>query len=106
MDFKGFIEKLKAQGADLTTLKIETKVVGAEGRSRAIRTSIDLVDGDIVNEVHADFLGGDLEQLRTFHSEQVAKAEGIVRARIEMLTAAFGKLGQLLTDSDDDEPTP
>ncbi|MCA9544206.1 MAG: hypothetical protein KC613_07435 [Myxococcales bacterium] len=98
MDLKSLVDKLKAQGADLTTLKIETKVVGTTGRARALRTTIDLIDGDIVNEVHADFLTGDLEQLRAFHGEQVSKAEGIVAARIEMLKAILGKLGELLAD--------
>ena len=103
MDLKGLVDKLKAQGADLTTLKIETKVVGSAGRARALRTSIDLIDGDIVNEVHEDFLTGELGELRAFHGDQVSKAEGIVKARVEMMKAILGKLGELITDEPDDD---
>jgi hypothetical protein len=57
---------------------------GASANS-AILTNIDLVQGDIVNLMPQAFSGDGGKAVRDFHSTQVEKAEGIVRANIAAL---------------------
>ena len=58
-----------------------------------LRTRINLVDGDIDNEVGSQFLNsGPYAELRDFHSSQVKQSRAIVRQNLESLQTLAGVL--------------
>lgn len=100
-DLNGIIEKAGNYLNDVVHLRIITAVgefsaardansgkwvvqPGA-GNNSAIMTDIDLVQGDIVSLVPQSLVSDSNSAIRDFHSTQVEKAEGIVRANIAAL---------------------
>ena len=69
----------------MTELTIETVLEGDP--QRRMHTRIDLVDGDIKNTIHQDFVTGDLKSLRDFHEAQVHKGQEIVKNNVAALKA-------------------
>ena len=84
--------------------------------NNAILTDIDLVQGDIVNLVPQALVSDSNAAIRDFHSNQVEKAEGIVKANIaalkgmiEVLTTAEAQNtppGTAVTPAPRPGPTP
>lgn len=68
----------------LTNLVIITSV-NEEGEPKEMKTTIDLVQGDIKNEIDAAFVTGDLKDLREYHAAQVLKGQQIIRDNIAAL---------------------
>jgi hypothetical protein len=63
-----------------------------------LRTSINLIDGDIENEVGADFLDNSpWGELRNFHEEQVAKASDTIQNNIKTVMDIGQKVGGMLS---------
>ena len=79
------LDKLWKAIEGMTKLEITTALEGDQQRSMV--TVIDLVDGDIKNTIHKDFVTGDLKSLRDFHEAQVHKGQEIVKNNIAALKA-------------------
>ncbi len=113
-DLNGIIEKAGNYLNDIVHLRIITavgefsathdpstgkwEIQPGAGNNSAIMTDIDLVQGDIINLVPQALVSDSNAAVREFHSIQVEKAEGIVRANlaalkgmIEVLTTAEAK---------------
>ncbi len=99
-----FREKLKAGNitealalalSEAVELKITTWVASAEDDIEAkpghrLRTRINLVDGDIENEIGDQFIGsGSYKELRQFHLEQVAEGNKIIQNNLKSLQKLF-----------------
>jgi hypothetical protein len=82
------LTKLRNAIDGLTKLTIRT-VIDGDGGERSMRTVIDLVDGDIENTIHQDFVSGELKGLRDFHEAQVHKGQEIIKNNIAALKAIF-----------------
>lgn len=78
-------------------------VIPASGNNSAIMTDIDLVQGDITNLVAKPLVSDSNTAIRDFHSTQVEKAEGIVRANI---TALKGMIEVLVAAEDKNTAPP
>ena len=90
----GFVTTVRNSLDKLVTLTVVTRV--DDGPVREMKTDIRILEGDITNVVHEDFVGGDLPQLRAFHDSQVAKGQQIIRDNIEAMKSLFE-----LLDSDE-----
>lgn len=65
---------------------------------RKMRTRINIVDGDIDNEVGAQFIGnGPYTELRQFHMEQVQEGRQIIQNNLESLHHLFTVLTNTLS---------
>ncbi|MEY2976951.1 MAG: hypothetical protein ACO3NK_04460 [Prochlorotrichaceae cyanobacterium] len=94
-------EALKMALGEAIELKITTWVAdandpSAEGGAKPghrMQTRINIVDGDIENEVGSVFLSqGPYGELRDFHLEQVKQGRSIIRQNLESLQQLFGLL--------------
>jgi hypothetical protein len=99
------IEQLKNQitkaASELMTLKIRTIVgpmaIDANNKvhtkidpdkledSKAIMSSISLIDGDITTKMDREFADGDFQSLRTFHMDNEAKGREIINENLKIL---------------------
>ena len=77
---KDFAAKLAAIFEDAVNLTVTTKIT--EGDEQ-IKTTINLLDGDITNEINKNYIAQD--KVADFHSQQVAKAEQIIQTNINTL---------------------
>ena len=107
-DFK---EKLKAGKivdaltlalGEAVELEITTWVSSAEtdypSADARMRTRINIVDGDIDNEVGSQFIGnGPYTELRQFHLEQVQEGRHIIQQNLENLHQLFNVLTTTLS---------
>lgn len=66
---------------NLLTLTITTQVTASGEKS--MKTEIKLLEGDITNTLHQDFVGDDPTELRSFHEAQVVKGQQIIKDNIE-----------------------
>ncbi len=63
----------------------------------ALRTRINLIDGDIENEVGSQFIGdGPYRELRDFHLQQVLEGRQIIQNNLENLQRMFAILAKSL----------
>ena len=104
--------------SEMIELKIRTRVVpadadGADGDRPGyqMQTRINIVDGDIDNEVGSLFLKeGPYSELRSLHTQQVVQAQEIIRTNIESIQALLGVLIQGVSQTSASrgfsEPTP
>lgn len=75
---------LEKAATNLMTLEITTTVGGAQ--PRAIKTTIDLVQGDISNSLDDAFLRDeDLKPIRDFHDRQVEKGQAIIKGNVDVI---------------------
>ncbi|MFZ9736948.1 MAG: hypothetical protein ACO3EZ_02960, partial [Prochlorotrichaceae cyanobacterium] len=88
-------EAMKLALSEMIELRISTRVVSEDGSvddrpGHQIQTRINIVDGDIENEIGSLFLkDGPYSELRSFHAQQVAEAQQIIRTNIESLQTLF-----------------
>jgi hypothetical protein len=94
-------EALKMALGEAIELKITTWVVdandanadGAAKPGHRMQTRINIVDGDIDNEIGSLFLSqGPYGELRDFHLNQVKEGRSIIRQNLESLQQLFGLL--------------
>lgn len=94
-------EALKMALSEAIELKITTWVVDANDVPAAggakpghrMQTRINIVDGDIENEIGSLFLSqGPYGELRDFHLDQVKEGRSIIRQNLESLQQLFGVL--------------
>ncbi|MBF2089635.1 MAG: hypothetical protein IGR80_18510 [Synechococcales cyanobacterium K44_A2020_017] len=89
---------------DITTWVSETPPPGSENaddynRPRPgfrMHTRINIVDGDIENEIGREFLDGPYAELRDFHLREVDKGMGIIRQNLDNLQQLFLTLSDTL----------
>lgn len=108
------LDKLAEKIDDLTTLEIETVVAGvsvtldldsqqkptgrwtllpsAQGTPLGMRTTVNLVDGDIKNLISPEFSSDQYKSLFDFHLGQVTKSHDIVSQNIAALVDLAKKL--------------
>ena len=105
---KNFGDALVEIFADLVKLEIVTWVAHeGDTTHRAgnrLRTTINLIDGDIENEIGADFLqGSPYAELRNFHETQVDQGSVTIANNLQTLVDIGQKVSSLLTDEDENE---
>ncbi|MGQ9865365.1 MAG: hypothetical protein ACUVSQ_03650 [Pseudanabaenaceae cyanobacterium] len=97
-------EALRAVLADLFVLKIVTWVA-EEGDTEPqpghrLRTQIDLIDGDIENEIGVEFLEGrEYASLRTFHEQQVFNGRDTISHNVHTLLQLAREAAQFLKEN-------
>jgi hypothetical protein len=100
---KNFGDALVEVFSDLVRLEIVTWVAH-EGDTthktgNRLKTTINLIDGDIENEIGADFLqGSPYAELRSFHETQVDKGSETIANNLTTLVEIGQKVTGLLTD--------
>ena len=101
LDSNGIAKALKIALTEAIELKITTWVVPAENPDATgdpqpgyrMKTRINIVDGDIDNEVGSPFVGnGPYTELRDFHLKQVAEGRAILQQNLESLERLFSVL--------------
>jgi len=106
---KNFGDALMEIFSDLVQLEIVTWVAheGDETHKAGnrLKTTINLIDGDIENELGADFLqGSPYAELRTFHELQVEKGAATIANNLKTLVDIGQKVtGMLQGKSGDDD---
>ena len=99
---KNFGDALVAVFAELVQLKIVTWVA-ANGDTEAkpgnrLKTTINLIDGDIENEIGSRFLtDAEYLSLREFHESQVAKGSETIANNLKTLVGIGEKVTAMLT---------
>jgi hypothetical protein len=97
-------EALRSVLADLFVLKIITWVA-AEGDTEPqpghrLRTEIDLIDGDIENEIGVEFLEGrEYASLRPFHEQQVINGRDTISSNVHTLLQLAREAAQFLKEN-------
>jgi hypothetical protein len=105
---KNFGDALVEIFSDLVKLEIVTWVAH-EGDTthktgNRLRTTINLIDGDIENEIGADFLqGSPYAELRDFHETQVDHGSETIANNLKTLVDIGQKVTGLLTGEDENE---
>ncbi|WP_072622127.1 hypothetical protein [Spirulina major] len=68
----------------------DSAVLGEPSPGARMRTRMNLVDGDINNEVGSQFIGsGPYTELRDFHLQQVQEGRDIIKQNLESLQQMF-----------------
>ena len=107
-DSKNFGDALVEVFSDLVELEIVTWVAH-EGDTthktgNRLRTTINLIDGHIENEIGADFLqGSPYAELRSFHETQVEKGAETISNNLKTLVDIGQKITGLLTGKSEEE---
>ncbi len=107
-DSKNFGDALVEVFSDLVELEIVTWVAH-EGDTthktgNRLKTTINLIDGDIENEIGADFLqGSPYAELRSFHETQVEKGAETIANNLKTLVDIGQKVTGLLTGKSEEE---
>jgi len=105
---KNFGDALVEIFSDLVQLEIVTWVAH-EGDTthktgNRLRTTINLIDGDIENELGADFLNGSpYAELREFHETQVAKGSETIANNLKTLVDIGQKVTGMLNGESEDK---
>ena len=76
----------------LATLNVETIVVD-NGGNKAIKTEMDLIDGDVKTRIDKDFITGELTSIREFHNQQVTNAREVVSSNVAAMVDLAEKIG-------------
>ena len=105
---KNFGDALVEIFSDLMQLEIVTWVAhegdAIHKAGNRLRTTINLIDGDIENELGADFLhGSPYAELRDFHEVQVAKGAETIANNLKTLVDIGHKVTGLLNSENEDE---
>ena len=93
-----FSDKVKESFDKLVKLEIKT-AIGTEQNNRAIKTTIDLLQGDISTIIHDDFITKpELEPIYKFHLEREAQGIERVKGNIEAVKSALSLAKELALD--------
>jgi hypothetical protein len=77
-------------------LQITTQVGSGDGN--AISTSINLVQGDITNNVPEKFWAPDQQIVRDFHQAQIEQAKAIVERNLKMIAEVGKQIADAITE--------
>jgi hypothetical protein len=61
-------------------------------------TRINIVEGDIENEIGREFIDGSYSKLREFHLQEVERGIGIIRQNLDNLQQLFGTLSHTMQE--------
>ena len=88
---------------DVTVKKLYTdlEVTLDEDDQKSAVTSINLIEGDIKNALHKDYMSADDPMLRDFHQAQVKLAQEIVANNVETLAKIVNLLWDKIKDRED-----
>jgi len=98
LDNNNLARALKLALTEMIELEITTWVVPVESGNLAadpmpgyrMRTNINIIDGDIDNEIGSPFIaGGPYAELRDFHLQQVAESRKILKENLETVQQLF-----------------
>ncbi|HBC41069.1 MAG TPA: hypothetical protein DCZ88_03995 [Pseudanabaena sp.] len=106
---KNFGDALMEVFSDLVKLEIVTWVAHEGDTTHTpgnrLKTVINLIDGDIENEIGADFLqGSPYAELREFHETQVEKGAETIANNLKTLVEIGHQVTELLTSEHESEP--
>ncbi len=87
-------ERILQSIEDLVTLDINT-IVDDGDTKKAIRSTLNLIDGDITTEMDITFVTGDLKELRDYHAQREAQGNQVIKDNI----AALGELIKLFKEA-------
>lgn len=100
--FDDLLEDLKKAVVNAKTLEITTAVgpiswdaakqeyvPAADATVKAMKTKIDLFEGDILTQMDQEFATGGLQALREFHLKTQGDGKDIVKRNVEALEALF-----------------
>lgn len=103
-----FLEDLKKAVVNLKTLEITTAVGAitwdaakqeyvpvADASIKAMKTKIDLFEGDVMTQMDPEFVTGTLQSLRDYHSKTQSEGRDIIKQNVEALESLFN-LAKLL----------
>ncbi|MBE9234632.1 hypothetical protein IQ227_00915 [Anabaena aphanizomenioides LEGE 00250] len=114
VSFNDIVDIMKTAIADVVELEIETSVFDAslsftdESQTakpeNRLLTRINLIDGDIKNEVGSKFIGdGPYAELREFHLSQVKESREIIQKNIESIQKLYEILMAMLKHSQNNQ---
>ncbi|MBE9055291.1 hypothetical protein [Sphaerospermopsis sp. LEGE 08334] len=114
VSFNDIVDIMKTAIADVVELEIETSVFDAYSSFRdesqtakpenRLLTRINLIDGDIKNEVGSKFIGdGPYAELREFHLSQVKESREIIQKNIESIQKLYEILMAMLKHSQNNQ---
>lgn len=100
--FEDFVEELKKAVVNAKTLEITTAVGPitwdatkqeyvpvADGTIKAMKTKIDLIEGDMMTQMDPEFATGALQGLRDFHLKVQSDGRDIIKKNVEALESLF-----------------
>jgi len=106
--FDDFLEDLKKAAVNAKTLEITTAVGPitwdaakqdyvpiADPTIKAMKTKIDLFEGDMLTQMDPEFATGTLQNLRDYHLKTQADGKDIIKKNVEALEALFGLMLKL-----------
>ncbi len=111
------LERLRKALENLATLDIVTVVgpvsvskkdgkltaeVRDPSQASAMQTSIDLIGGDICNQIDSAYTTGDLTSLRDFHLQQVKAGHDIIVNNFKAMIDLFKVLGDAVSGSQEE----
>ncbi|GCL38080.1 hypothetical protein SR1949_31930 [Sphaerospermopsis reniformis] len=114
VSFNDIVDIMKTAIADVVELEIETSVFDASSSftdesqtakpENRLLTRINLIDGDIKNEVGSKFIGdGPYAELREFHLSQVKESREIIQKNIESIQKLYEILMAMLKHSQNNQ---
>jgi hypothetical protein len=97
-----FLEDIKKAVVNAKTLEITTAVGPitwdaakqeyvpvADGTIKAMKTKIDLFEGDVTTQMDAEFATGGLQGLRDYHMKAQSEGRDMVKKNVEALESLF-----------------
>jgi hypothetical protein len=103
-----FLEDLKKAVVNAKTLEITTAVGPitwdaakqeyipvADSTIKAMKTKIDLFEGDVMTQMDPEFATGGLQNLRDFHQKTQADGRDIIKKNVEALESLYGLVMRL-----------
>lgn len=106
--FDDFLDDLKKAVVNAKTLEITTAVGPitwdaakqdyvpvTDPTIKAMKTKIDLFEGDMVTQMDPEFATGTLQGLRDYHMKTQADGKDIIKKNVEALEALFGLMVRL-----------
>ncbi len=84
----------------------EPEIKLPQGDAKAMVTCIDLLQGDIVNCIPAEYAQEEKTWVRTYHSSQVELGQQIVERNLRLVGELGSKLMDLLKDVDETPTAP
>lgn len=106
--FEDLVEDIKKAVVNAKTLEITTAigpivwdaakqeyVPAADATVKAMKTKIDLFEGDVVTQMDPEFATGGLQALRDYHMKVQADGKDIIKNNLEALEALFGLVSRI-----------
>lgn len=106
--FEDLVEDIKKAAVNAKTLEITTAigpiswdaakqeyVPVADASVKAMKTKIDLFEGDMLTQMDQEFATGNLQALRDYHLKVQADGQDIIKNNLEALEALFSLVARI-----------